>query len=481
MHSVTPIVKGAGNLRRGSRSGRVFDTTGARTAELRERNRMLSERVITSALRVLNKSYLRQRPVERDALPGPTPGRSYVLYAHVPFCERLCLYCSFNRFLYREDRARTYFRDLRKEMRMVADLGYDFPSLYIGGGTPTILLDELCETIDLARKLFSIEEVSSETSPNHLCPELVSALKDRVQRLSVGIQSFDDGLLRQMDRLEKYGSGMEVFDRIRSVAGEFHSLNVDMIFNFPSQTEEMLNRDITLLKASGANQTTFYPLMASPKTRAELARAVGHIDFVREANFYEIIAEALSDEFTPTSAWTYSRDVNSMIDEYIVDYGEYVGVGSGALSFLDGRIYGNTFSLKDYSARIASGRMSVAKQGLPYSRKATYRYRFVTDLFGLRLDKVRFERDFGVSADRALAPELAFMRLAGGIAHEDSTEATLTEKGRYLLMVMMRETLATSNDLRDQAREELPLEERMLLLEGEGCDQAPLREQLAAG
>jgi coproporphyrinogen III oxidase-like Fe-S oxidoreductase len=366
-------------------------------------------------------------------------------------------------------------------MHLVADLGYDFPSLYIGGGTPTILLDELAETIDLARELFSIEEVSCETSPNHLGPELVAVLGERVQRLSVGIQSFDDTLLRQMDRLNKYGSGMQVFDQVASVAGDFHSLNVDMIFNFPSQTEQMLERDITLLKATGANQTTFYPLMASPKTRAELARAVGHIDFAREARYYRLIAEGLSDEFQATSAWTYSRDKDSMIDEYIVDYGEYVGIGSGALSFLGGRTYGNTFSLREYAERIASGRMSVVKAGAPYSKTALYRYRFVTDLFGLSLDKERFQRDFGVPVERALPAELAFMRAAGGIAGDDGHFITLTEKGRYLLMVMMRETLATSNDARDQARNALPLDERMLLLEGEGCEPQSDPTRLAAG
>jgi menaquinone C8-methyltransferase len=441
---------------------------------------MLSERVITAALRVLNKRYLHQEPVDLQTLPGPQAGRGYVLYAHVPFCERLCLYCSFNRYLFQEQRAREYFKRLRREMHMVADLGYDFPSLYIGGGTPTILLDELAETIDLARSLFSIEEVSSETSPNHLTPELVSVLKHRVQRLSVGIQSFDDGILRQVDRYDKYGSGEEIFDHIRSVAGEFHSLNVDLIFNFPSQTEEMLVRDIELLKASGANQTTFYPLMASPRTRAELARQVGHIDFVRETRYYRIVTEGLTPEFQPTSAWTYSRDKDAMIDEYIVDYGEYVGIGSGALSFLDGRIYGNTFSLRDYVSRIDAGNMSVAKAGNPYSQKAMRRYRFVTDLFGLKLDKERFRRDFGAPVERGLAAELAFMRLAGGIAGDDGRYITLTEKGRYLLMVMMRETLATSNDLRDHARDELPPDERMLLIEGEPCESSVADERLAA-
>ena len=90
---------------------------------------------------------------------------------------------------------------------MLKDLGYDFESLYIGGGTPTIMLDELCKTIDLARDNFNIKEVSSETNPNHLVQAATSMqLKGRVQRLSVGVQSFDNGLLKQMDRYDKYGS-----------------------------------------------------------------------------------------------------------------------------------------------------------------------------------------------------------------------------------------------------------------------------------
>ena len=102
----------------------------------------------------------------------------------------------------------------------------------------------------------------------------------------------------------------------------------------------------------------------------------------------------------------------------------------------------------------------------PYNRKARMRYRFVTDLFGLRLDKERFQRDFGVPVERGLWAELAFMRMAGGIATDTPTEITLTPVGRYLLLVMMRETLAASNDHRDHAaraaacRGEAPSERR---------------------
>jgi coproporphyrinogen III oxidase-like Fe-S oxidoreductase len=425
---------------------------------------MLSERLLTGALRVLNRGYMSQEPVDIAQLPDPEPGRQYSLYIHIPFCERLCPYCSFNRFLYGEDRARSYFTTLRTELERSAERGFDFRALYIGGGTPTILVDELCTTIDLARSLYpQIGEVSAESSPNHITDETISALKDRVQRFSVGVQSFDDGLLNQMARYDKYGCGDAVFERVAYAAGKFHSLNVDMMFNFPSQTLAMLEKDVARVKLTGANQTTFYPLMASPKNRKELARTIGAMDYAREAEYYRVVCDGLAPEFEPASAWTFSRDKGGMIDEYIVDYEEYVGLGSGAMSYVGGRLYNNTFSLDGYRSRIQEGRSAIAKAGKPYDTLGRMRYRFVTELFGLRLDKQRFKADFGVPIERALPLEMTFMKLAGGIDVNDERWVTLTPRGRYLLLVMMRETLATSNDLRDHERELLPAHEKMLL------------------
>ncbi len=442
---------------------------------------MLSERMLTGVLRVLNRGYMSQSPIEITRLPDAEPGRQYSLYLHVPFCERLCPYCSFNRFLYGEDRARDYFRSLRTELERTAEYGYDFGALYIGGGTPTILIDELCTTIDLAKSLYpGIGEVSAESSPNHITDESIDALKDRVQRFSVGVQSFDDQLLQQMARYDKYGCSEAVFERVCYAAGKFPSLNVDLIFNFPSQTRAMLERDIELVKQTGANQTTFYPLMASPKNRRELARTIGVVDYGREAEYYRVIVEGLAPDFEPASAWTFSRDKGGMIDEYIVDYEEYVGVGSGAMSYLGGRIYNNTFSLDDYRSRIAEGRTAVAKAGKPYSTLGRMRYRFVTELFGLRLDKQKFRNDFGVPIERAMPVELAFMKLSGGIATNDDRWITLTPRGRYLLLVMMRETLATSNDHRDHERELLPAHEKVLLDDTGAFPCGPPPERLCA-
>ncbi|MCP4612751.1 MAG: coproporphyrinogen dehydrogenase, partial [Planctomycetes bacterium] len=173
---------------------------------------------------------------------------------------------------------------------------------------------------DLARELFSVTEVSCETNPNHLTPQIAGELEGRVQRLSVGIQSFDDGLLQQMQRYDKYGSGDDILRHIESVASLFPTLNTDMIFNFPSQTKEILQQDIQKIIGSGANQTTYYALMTSPAVARSMKNTVGKVDYTREAEYYQILSEGLSKEFRPVSAWCFSRQSGDMIDEYIVDF-----------------------------------------------------------------------------------------------------------------------------------------------------------------
>ncbi|HJF65064.1 coproporphyrinogen III oxidase family protein [Slackia equolifaciens] len=438
---------------------------------------MLSERLLTRAVRYCADSFMKIEPCRVERIPGPKPGQPYMLYAHIPFCERLCPYCSFNRFPFSEKRAVPYFKNLRRELMMVKELGYDFDSLYIGGGTPTIMLDELCDFIDLAKREFSIKEVSCETNPNHLTLPYLEKLQGRVDRMSVGVQSFDDDLLRQMDRYEKYGDGKTILESIKVAAPYFKSLNVDMIFNFPAQTEEVLRRDLEMVIESGTSQTTFYPLMASPSVEKSLARTVGKVDYDREQHFYEIISETLAGganaPFEHGSAWTFNKreasvaPEDAMIDEYIVDYEEYPAIGSGGMTYLGDTQYVNTFSIRDYNAAIESGRMSVMGKAT-FSKHNRMRYRFMMQLFGLRLDKKQWERDFGCSVAGGLPVEYAFMKMSGAFDRDDDECITLTPKGRYLMVVMMRQFFIGVNNLRDQARAALPEGERQLLF-GSGC------------
>ena len=438
---------------------------------------MLSERLISFAVRETSKNYLKINRTTDTRVPGPKPGNRYMLYMHVPFCTKLCPYCSFNRFPFSEKRAVPYFESMRKEMRMLAELGYDFDSVYIGGGTPTVMVDELCATIDQARELFSIKEVSSETNPNHLVPEILEKLEGRVQRLSVGVQSFDDGLLKQMDRYDKYGCADEIVERIQLATPYFVSMNADMIFNFPAQTEDMLIHDIERIVESGCTQTTFYPLMASPSVERQLAKTVGKVDYNREQRYYEIIDELLSggDDplFTHSSAWTFNRrdfdgdkkteqGDSGMIDEYVVQYEEYPAIGSGGITYLGSSLYVNTFSLREYGEAIEEGRMSLMGR-TDFNLHDRMRYRFLMQLFGLRLDKLQFERDFGCTVENGLPAEMLFMKLAGAFATDTPEELTLTPKGRYLVVAMMRQFFIGVNNLRDQARAALPGPERELL------------------
>ena len=143
---------------------------------------MIAERLLTRRLRSLRAQQLALEPHRLGNLPAPTRDGGYLLYAHVPFCELLCPYCSCNRFPFQEEMARASLRD---EQRTVADLGYRFTDMYVGGGTPTVLVDALASTIDLARELFDIDEVSTETNPNHLTEAVLGPLDGRVQRMSV--------------------------------------------------------------------------------------------------------------------------------------------------------------------------------------------------------------------------------------------------------------------------------------------------------
>jgi len=157
--------------------------------------------------RIARHEFAKAMRFEEGAAPHiPTANiqKPRLLYIHVPFCEKLCPYCSFNRIVFDEPLCRDYFRGLRKEILLYKERCFDFRGIYVGGGTPTVLIDELEETLALARDCFQIVEISVETNPNHLTETNLTALKRAgVNRFSVGVQSFDNRLLKDMDRYGK--------------------------------------------------------------------------------------------------------------------------------------------------------------------------------------------------------------------------------------------------------------------------------------
>jgi coproporphyrinogen III oxidase-like Fe-S oxidoreductase len=371
---------------------------------------------------------------------------------HIPFCEELCPYCSFHRVVFREDLARAYFQALRKEIIMYKEKGYFFTALYVGGGTPTVLIDELARTLELIRESFPVAEISVETNPNHLTASNTKILKNTgVNRLSVGVQSFDDGLLQTVGRYHKYGSGKEITQRLRSTLGVFDTLNADMMFNFPSQTMAILERDLETLIDLGVDQVTYYPLMVAEYTEQIIREQLGMVDYHREKTFFQKITEMLADDYMASTAWCFSQQ-ESMIDEYVINYEEYAGLGSGAFGYLDGSVLATTFDIGEYIRLVNEGRSPIFARK-EFSVKEQMRYDLLMKLFGLRVDLAELGKKAHGHLYRFLLPELLFFRLVGGLKKE-GTMLSLTPRGRYYWVIMMREFFIGVNNFRDFCRRE---------------------------
>lgn len=384
-------------------------------------------------------------------LPHGDPHKRPLLYIHVPFCEKLCPYCSFNRVTFERTLCREYFDALKKEIVLYEKRGYRFGGIYVGGGTPTIMIEELEETLLLAKERFPIREISVETNPNHLTDYLVGVLKKvGVNRLSVGVQTFDDQLLRDIDRYEKYGSGDDIARRLSHVLGYFNTLNADMMFNFPSQNMTLLEKDLEVLLSLGIDQVTYYPLMVSDSTREVVSEKFGNVDYDKEKKGYSLIVERLVPPYRFSSAWCFSRRP-AMVDEYIVDYDEYAGIGSGSIGYLNGLCYANTFNIREYIDRVNRGEIPIT--GVQkFSLKDRMLYDFLMKLFSTRLDVSALRKKYGEGVWRYLWVYILALMLVGAISYQPP-HFYLTSRGRYTWVVMMREFFTAVNNFRDFFRE----------------------------
>ncbi|MBI2979357.1 MAG: coproporphyrinogen III oxidase family protein [Chloroflexi bacterium] len=367
------------------------------------------------------------------------------LYIHIPFCRSLCPFCCFNRYLFKEDSARQYFKNLKKELDLYIQKGFTFSDFYFGGGTPTILMDELIDFIDYLKKNFEVKQISLETTPREINPETINHLKTAgINRLSIGVQSFDNDLLKAMGRL--FCPGEEIKERLLMAQGKFDTLNIDFVFNFPGQSIDTFEADVAAFKKLGIDQATFYPLMASPHKKDALERRFNRIDTTREKKFYDIILRELyTDGYKASTVWCFSRG-KRMIDEYIIDSDDYIGIGAGSVSIVRGNFYVNTFSLDRYQELLTNNRLPIV--GWRTLSEAEHRrYYLLTKLFGTRIDKGQFYQRFNTSIDQKLRNELLFFRLFGLV--QGDNKISVTRRGMYPVSVMMREFFASLNTLRE--------------------------------
>ncbi|WP_434940442.1 radical SAM protein [Shewanella sp. HL-SH8] len=256
------------------------------------------------------------------------------LYIHIPFCHTLCRFCSFHKVKFNEHIAREYFQALRQEIRVVLAQGYRFNRVYIGGGTTTILEDELINTIEMIKSLTSVREVSCESDPIYFKEGNPHLLKGLVDRMSIGIQSFDDKILKASGRFEKFGSGLQQAEYVSRAIEIIPTVNVDMMYGFNIQTPETIANDLAQTIRLRPDQITTYPLtIGIGKNSKKAACLAGQAKELWPQ--FLAVKKAMSEHYVMEFPWTFSRNFGEPVEnKYVLDGEDCFGVGSGPLVVL---------------------------------------------------------------------------------------------------------------------------------------------------
>lgn len=275
----------------------------------------------------------------RAVPPAPTlapPPLS--IYIHWPWCVRKCPYCDFNSHE-SAPREAEYLAALIQDLEAALPLIWGRPvvSVFIGGGTPSLMagstVDALLSAIRARVRLLPDAEITLEANPGTVEAERFSAYRDAgVNRLSLGIQSFDDAKLAALGRIH---SGDEARHAIDIALVHFDRVNLDLMYALPEQTLPDARRDIETAIASGASHVSAYHLTIEPNTAfAHAPPALPDEDLA--ADMQEMIEKALADagfEHYETSAYAKpGKQCHHNINYWT--FGDYLGIGAGAHSKL---------------------------------------------------------------------------------------------------------------------------------------------------
>lgn len=362
------------------------------------------------------------------------------LYIHVPFCAKKCRYCGFTSYPFKAGDAENYMDALFREMSMYAsalpDEEKEVSSLYIGGGTPTCLpAAGLSGMLDKAALLFNLLpdcEITVEANPGTIDLNGLRELRDAgVNRLSLGVQSFQDRLLSMLGRIH---SAREAVNAVRQArdAG-FSNLNLDFIFGIPGQTlddwQETLGKAVEL----SPEHISVYGLQMEEGTPLERAVTQGEIKACPEElelSMYMMAVEFLaSNGFIHYEISNFARPGRQSVHNlgYWLNL-PYLGLGPAAHSYLRGERFYNLPSLKSYLEKISEWKYPVeAGENITVEREMSE-----TMFLGLRLidgvDLDRFHRRFGRRAEEIYQEEIARLEKAGLVKVEGGC-LRLTKKG----------------------------------------------------
>ncbi len=351
------------------------------------------------------------------------------LYVHLPFCAHRCGYCDFVTVVGHGPQHRSYVDALLRELELErGSLAPELETIFLGGGTPTFTA--LPELVRLLEALPPAAEVTTEANPETVTPELASALRDAgVNRVSLGAQTFRPELLRTLERVAGPDDIRRAVHHLRDAG--FDNISLDLIYGIPGQSASDLEADLDDALALGPEHLSCYELEAKPGTRFTHAWGT---ELARQADAMEDYFERVVGTLTRAGFRWYEtanfcradteRDLRSRHNLAYWLGRDYLGIGIGAVTTIDGLRRRNSPKLGRYLAALAAGR-SPERQLEPLDDDIRARERV---MLGLRLDEPLALAGLRHALDPAGLARVEQL----GLAEEADDTLTLTERGRFL-------------------------------------------------
>jgi oxygen-independent coproporphyrinogen III oxidase len=387
--------------------------------------------------------------------------QALTIYVHIPFCIQKCGYCDFNAYLYRYDTARAYLAALRREITHAAAerawTKYAVPSIYFGGGTPSTLAPEaLTSLIGVIGDSFPVQtnaEITVEVDPGTIDLAGLEALRaGGFNRVSIGVQAFDDGLLSTLDRQHAAADARCALTWARRAG--FTDLNLDLMFGLPGQSMAAWKRSLQEALVFAPTHISVYGLTIEERTpfyrRQQLGQLTLPDEEVQVAMFEGAEQSLTAAGYVHYEISNYAlRGWRSRHNLHYWQHGEYLGFGAGAHAYLDGYRTENERLPGRYIRSIVE-RGSAVCTSERIDRERRMREGLMV---GLRLregiDLEAFAHNYGVPLETVYAAPIAELRRAGYLQLTDG-HLRLSDRGRLvadavLALLVAAEGEATSS------------------------------------
>jgi oxygen-independent coproporphyrinogen-3 oxidase len=360
------------------------------------------------------------------------------LYLHIPFCSAICNYCNFNRGLLDPALKRSYVDAIEREIRATV-AAEPADTIYFGGGTPSLLEpDEIARLVGACMDTFSIapgSEITLETNPETVDEGRLGAFRDAgINRISFGVQSFDDAELRRLGRIHDAARARAAFADAR--AAGFDNVSLDLMMWLPGQSVEGWRRNVRELIALGPEHASLYILELYPNAplKEDMARAGwSQAPDDDAAEMYEGAMAALEGagyrQYEISNVARPGRESRHNL-KYWRD-GAWLGFGCGAHATFGGARWRNVSGTSEYVERIRAGQSPVAERR-EMTRDEQLQEALIT---GLRLtqgvDLEELGARYGTNIRQRYGAALEPFAEAG-LAVWDGTRLRLTRRGMLL-------------------------------------------------